>query len=102
MNCILYDQVRAYQTGNNEIALEFLEIFAPLLKKYARLLHTEDALEELQYHLLDVLKTMDLLQLSSQSDGVMVRYVQNIVYNRYIFLSKSYRKNRANISLGNL
>lgn len=102
MNCILYDQVRAYQTGNNEIALEFLEIFASLLKKYARLLHTEDALEELQYHLLDVLKTMDLLQLSSQSDGVMVRYVQNIVYNRYIFLSKSYRKNRANISLEDL
>lgn len=32
MDCILYDQVRAYQAGNNEIELELLETFAPLLK----------------------------------------------------------------------
>lgn len=102
MDCILYDQVRAYQAGNNEIALELLETFAPLLKKYARLLHTEDALEELQYHLLDALKTMNLSQLSAHSDGVMVSYVRNIVHNRYIFLSKSYRKINGTVSLEDL
>lgn len=94
MNCILYDQVREYQSGNHEIALEILGTFAPILKKYAHLLHTEDALEELQYHLLKALKTMDLSRLSSHSDGVMVRYVQNIVRNQYIHLSKAYKKDK--------
>ena len=102
MNCILYDQVSAYQSGKNEAALELLKTFTPLLKKYACLLHTEDALEELQYHLLEALKTVDLSRLSSHSDGVMVCYIRRLVHNRYIFLSRSYKKSRNTVSFEDL
>lgn len=102
MNCTLYDQVKSYQAGNQESALEILRSFAPLLKKYAYWLHTEDSYEELQCSLLRALKTMRLDRLSSVSQGVMVRYIQKTIRSQYIRMSKQRNKISSEIMLDDL
>lgn len=102
MNCTLYDQVKSYQAGSQESALEILRSFAPLLKKHAYWLHTEDAYEELQCGLLEALKSLRLDRLSSVSQGDMVRYIQKIIRSQYIRLSKQRNKIGSEILLDDL
>lgn len=102
MNCTLYDQVKSYQAGNQESALEILQTFAPLLKKHAYWLHTEDAYEELQCSLLEAIKNMNLSRLSSVSQGVMVRYIQKTIRSQYIRISKRRNKISSEVMLDDL
>lgn len=48
MEYSLYDKIVESQHGCEESTLNLIKTFDPLLKKYARLLNTEDAYEELQ------------------------------------------------------
>lgn len=74
---------------NEEAYLQLLELFDKLLKKYARLLGSEDAYEELRLFFFELLEKMKHNDLSSSSDGFAVSYISKSVKNHYIALSKA-------------
>lgn len=90
----IYKQILAYQGGDTNAALELVEKFKPLIKRYAFFLHREDGFEDLQCFLLSMLKTWDMSRLSSTDDATIIRYIANSVKNEYIALSKNRAKER--------
>ncbi|MBC5694656.1 sigma-70 family RNA polymerase sigma factor [Agathobaculum hominis] len=69
--------------------LEVIKRFKPLLKKYARLLHIEDAYDELQAEFLKIIYSTHWSNLHLQTEGAYVGYIATAVRNMYINLSKS-------------
>ncbi len=94
MSTEIYKQILAYQGGDANAALELVEKFRPLIKRYAFFLHREDSFEDLQCFLLSMLKTWDMSRLSSTDDATVIRYIANSVKNEYIALSKNRAKER--------
>lgn len=90
----IYKQIIAYQGGDSNAALELVEKFKPIIKRYAFFLHREDGFEDLQCFLLSMLKTWDTSRLSSTDDATVIRYIANSVKNEYIALSKQKAKER--------
>lgn len=90
----IHKQVLDYQGGDANAALELVEKFKPLIKRYAFFLHREDSFEDLQRFLLSMLKTWDTSRLSSTDDATVTRYIANSVKNEYIALSKQKAKER--------
>lgn len=74
--------------------LEIIERFKPLLRKYARLLRTEDAYDELQLELLKIIYTTSWKELHLQNEGAYVNYIATAVRNAYINLSKTHNKHQ--------
>lgn len=89
----IHKQILDYQGGDANAALELVEKFKPLIKRYAFFLHREDSFEDLQRFLLSMLKTWDTSRLSSTDDATVTRYIANSVKNEYIALSKQRQKN---------
>lgn len=77
----IHKQVLDYQGGDANAALELVEKFKPLIKRYAFFLHREDSFEDLQRFLLSMLKTWDTSRLSSTDDATVTRYIANSVKN---------------------
>ena len=92
MSAEIHDKILAYQDGDTNAALELIEKFKPLIKRYAFFLHREDSFEDLQCFLLSMLKTWDTSRLSSTDDATVTRYIANSVRNEYIALSKQKAK----------
>lgn len=90
----IHNKILAYQGGDSNAALELVEKFRPLIKRYAFFLHREDSFEDLQCFLLSMLKTWDTNRLSSTDDATIIRYIANSVKNEYIALSKQKAKER--------
>lgn len=88
----IHKQILDYQGGDANAALELVEKFKPLIKRYAFFLHREDSFEDLQCFLLSMLKTWDTSRLSSTDDATVTRYIANSVKNEYIALSKQKAK----------
>lgn len=80
----IHKQILDYQGGDANAALELVEKFKPLIKRYAFFLHREDSFEDLQRFLLSMLKTWDTSRLSSTDDATVTRYIANSVKNEYI------------------
>lgn len=76
------------QIPDENATLELLGLFEKLLKKYARLLSYEDAYEDLQLFLLELLHAMKEKEIGAKSDGYIVKYIAVSVKNKYIVLSK--------------
>lgn len=64
------------------------------MKKYAALLDTEDALQELQANLIALLLKMKTECLRGKEDKYIVSYINKTIYYDYIRLSKHNRKYR--------
>ena len=79
---------------DDDAALQLLEMFDKLLKKYARLLGTEDAYEELRLFFFELLDKLKSKELCSDSDGYAVNYISKSVKNQYIALSKARNSRR--------
>lgn len=87
----LYDLVKESQNGDKEVTLQLVEKFMPLLKKYAWKLGYEDAFEDLRLNFLELLKLMNLDQLSCKDDARIVSYLTKSLYYSFIKLSKRNR-----------
>ena len=72
--------------------LEVIKRFKPLLQKYARLLHIEDAYDELQTEFLKIIYSTHWRELHLQTEGAYVGYIATAVRNMYINLSKANEK----------
>lgn len=84
----LYAKIELAQNGNEPAMLELIQQFTPLLKKYAYLLQTEDAFEDLRVDFIELIKELNLNSLRSHSDGVLVTYISNSIRSKYILHSK--------------
>ncbi len=69
-------------------ALQLLEMFEKLLKKYARQLGTEDAYEDLRLFFLELITKLKGKDICSDNDGYIVSYIAKSIKNQYIFMSK--------------
>ena len=82
MSTKIFDRILAYQQGDEKAALELINKFKPLLKKYAYMLHQEDSYEDLQCYLLDLLKEIRQNDLHTTDDGAIISYiVTHILYS---------------------
>lgn len=89
----IHKQILDYQGGDANAALELVEKFKPLIKRYAFFLHREDSFEDLQCFLLSMLKTWDTSRLSSTDDATVTRYIANSVKNEYWRYQNKRQKN---------
>ena len=87
----IYEKIVLAQNGNEPAMLELIDQFSPLLKKYAHLLQTEDALNELTADFIELVMTLKLSSLRSNNDGALVNYISNAVRYKYIARSKQQR-----------
>lgn len=85
---MLAEQINMVQNGNNDELVALIEKFDRLLKKYARLLRYEDALNDLQLDFIVLIKNIRLERLQYCNDGVLVNYIVRAVKNSYISHSK--------------
>lgn len=92
----LYSIIEKYQNGDNECILLILQRFDPLLKSYSKRFdfNREDAYADLRMALLSMLKSVQLENLSSHSNGTITLYIKQTVHNSYISYSKKHCKAR--------
>ena len=69
--------------------MQLLELFDKLLKKYANLLGTEDAYEDLRLFFLDLLAQLKGKGIRNDNDGYIVSYISKSVKHQYIAMSKA-------------
>lgn len=98
----LFRNIKDYQMGSGDSALYILNKFAPIIKRYTFLLQDEDAMSEIQYQLLKLVKEMDLPAMRSTSEGALVKYIEKIVRSKYIALIKGQIKQRKITALDDL
>lgn len=85
---MLCDQIALAQSGDKSIMLALIEQFKPLITKYAKLLNTEDAFEEMRLVFIELIMELKLDKLRSHSDGVIVAYITKTIRTRYIAKNK--------------
>lgn len=88
----LLNQIKLAQKTKGTELLDIIEKFKPLVCKYAGLLINEDAKNDLECHLIDVLLKIDASGFSESGDNALIAYIKRSLYHRYIYLSK--RENR--------
>lgn len=78
-------------------ALQLLEMFEKLLKKYARQLGTEDAYEDLRLFFFELITKLKGKDICSDNDGYIVSYITKSVKNQYIAMSKNRNAHKEDI-----
>lgn len=81
--CRFINAIRAAQNGENEQMLYLIDQFTPLLRKYARRLHMEDAENELILRFLEIITYFDVDKMENQSDGAITKYLCSAIYHAY-------------------
>lgn len=80
---------------DSQALVGLIERFAPLLKKHAKMLLTEDAYAELQLKFIETIVRFCPDKMHSQADPYILSYLSHCIYNHYIFLSKQERLNKS-------
>jgi len=88
----LYELVIGAQNGNEHDMLMLVDKFLPLLKKYAGILKVEDSYEMLLLNFIEVILSLDLQKLQSNSDGVLVNYFAKATFYSFLSHRKKYIK----------
>gem|GEM_PF-318652 len=84
----LYQEILEAQRGNDEKMLQLLRQFQPLLAKNARRLGYEDAFDDLQVKLIEVIKYIKLGQLKNPENPYLINYLKRCIENHCIKLSQ--------------
>lgn len=84
----IIDKIYSVQTGNKRTLLELLEQFRPLLKKYALKLYYEDAYNDLQVRLIEIIKQLSPAKLKDTQDSYLAAYFKSCIEHEYIKLSQ--------------
>lgn len=78
---MIIDDIRNSQLGNQQAMLDLVERFTPALKKYARKLETEDALNDLVLEFLEVILHLDCSSIRQQGDGAILSAVVRMTFS---------------------
>jgi len=84
----LYQEILEAQRGDDEKLLQLLKQFQPLLSKNARRLGYEDAFDDLQVKLIEVIKYMKLEQFKNPENPYILNYLKRCIENHGIKLSQ--------------
>lgn len=85
---MIADKIKRAQAGEQQAAIDLIDQFSPLLKKYAGKLSYEDAYYDLRADFLDLIYHFNFDKLKQNTDGAMVNYLAKSVYRNYIKLMK--------------
>ena len=96
------EQIQTIQKGDESLLQNFLNQFLPLLKKYAYKLAYPEALDDLQYHFIHLLLTINCDGFIDKDDIYILSYIRKTIHNRYIFLSKQQDKLRKTVFIDDL
>lgn len=80
---MLIGKISNAQQGNQSDMLFLIEKFTPLLRRYARKLHTEDALSELILAFIELVQYFKIDAMKCTSDGAIVNYIAVSIRNEY-------------------
>lgn len=84
----LFKQIESSQKGDLEASYNLIKSFAPLLHRYARLCPYEDAFEEFQIILLEIIKNINLHSLTNKNNATIIAYFRKSIFHKYLQLSK--------------
>lgn len=90
---MLEEKFRSAQAGNKDAALAIIEQFMPLIKKYAKKTSEEDATNDIQYRLCELIYSINLQQFKTLNDAVLTSYVSKAIHSFYV---KSIKRSTAN------
>lgn len=81
--------IKSAQADDENAMLEILGAFEPLIIKYSSYMnYNEDAHSELVLKLISFVKNFDLDKLRNQNNYVIVDYIEKMIRNEYIAISK--------------
>ena len=80
---MIIDLIQESQRGNQDATLELIKTFGPSLRKYSRLLKTEDAYHDLQLDFIEAILSIRCDKLNTRSDGAMVNYLSRSIRHAY-------------------
>ena len=76
--------VTSAQSGDNEAMLELIRRFNPLLRKYAKILASEDAYSDLLCDFIEMIRKLKISRLRNKADGVFVTYIGVAMKHSYL------------------
>lgn len=80
---MLVDKIREAQRGNQDAMLYLIQKYMPLLSRYSKKLHQEDAYSELTLAFIELIHHIRIDRLISGSDGAITNYIAASVKNAY-------------------
>lgn len=86
-NSLLVKIINA-QKNHEEDLLGLINDFAPLIKKYATKINSEDAFADLRLEFIEIILGIDTERFSNYEEPQILSYIKTSVYNAYIKLSK--------------
>lgn len=87
----LYDLIKDAQNKNTDATLKVINKFSPLIKKYSRKLNYDGADSDLIICLIEIINKIPIIKNKNMAnEGVLVSYISNSLYHKYIYLSKKY------------
>lgn len=81
---MLFQTISAARSGSETAANELITQFSPLLHRYARDLHTEDAYEDMRCDFWEIITSMPLDRMKDTSDFALLGYFKKAVRTRFI------------------
>ena len=72
---MLVDKIREAQRGNQDAMLYLIQKYMPLLSRYSKKLHQEDAYSELTLAFIELIHHIRIDRLISGSDGAITNYI---------------------------
>lgn len=85
----LEDLIKKAKDYDDIAMLEIIEMFQPVVRKYARMMnHDEDIASELVLALIELVHTIRLDKLDAPNDYVLISYIGRSLYHKYIYLSQ--------------
>jgi RNA polymerase sigma factor (sigma-70 family) len=86
---MLIDMITSAQDNSDDM-MELINQFMPLIKKYGRMLHTEDAKSDLILEFIELIKKVRRERFRCLDDGTVVTYIEHSMRNSYYKLLKKY------------
>jgi RNA polymerase sigma factor (sigma-70 family) len=93
----IIDLIKLSQLRDSNSLVELIELFDPLLKKYAKKLNYDDAYYDLRFEFIKTIYKLNTTNLENLSEGQIVIYVSKIIYHHYINYSKKTRSHKNTI-----
>lgn len=84
----IFNKVMNYKEGDNQSLIKIIDIFKPLLIKYARLIDFEDTKQDLIIHLTNIVNNIKIDNKNIYEDKMIVGYIAKSIRNEYIKLPK--------------
>ncbi|MBU3109837.1 sigma-70 family RNA polymerase sigma factor [Clostridium gasigenes] len=88
----IYDKVNRAKDGDSKSWEEIIDIFNPIMNKYARLLCGEDTKQDLIIFLIKLINKIGGDNSNFLEDKVILGYISKSIKHEYIRLSKQYSK----------